>query len=93
MKNVNSELIKYFQKDSDITSGSKRLILKYEAPNPYLYRFYGEVIDADRKNFPINFNNFMLRGCTLRNVRYIIGLVAYTGYIINVNLDMTPRSC
>jgi phospholipid-transporting ATPase len=43
MKNVSSELLKDFPTDAEIPL--RKIILKYEAPNPYLYRFFGEVID------------------------------------------------
>jgi hypothetical protein len=45
MKNVSSDLLKEFQTEVDVIGNRKKIILKYEAPNPYLYRFYGEVID------------------------------------------------
>lgn len=58
------------------------VILKYEAPNPYLYKFYGELTDRHNNNIAISFSNFIPRGCVLRNVECVYGLVAYTGYII-----------
>lgn len=51
----------------------------YELPNPYLYKFTGTYLDKEQK-IPIDFNNFILRGCSLRNTKYIYGLVSYTGH-------------
>jgi len=47
MKNVSTDLLKDFVTEADVLNDSKRFVLKYEAPNPYLYRFYGELIDRN----------------------------------------------
>jgi phospholipid-transporting ATPase len=41
LKNVATDLIKFYNKDESITDSAKQVVLKYEAPNPYLNRFYG----------------------------------------------------
>ena len=55
-------------------------ILKYEEPNSNMNSFKGRL---KLENFPrasdINQDNFVVRGATLKNVRYIYGLVVYTG--------------
>ena len=55
-------------------------ILKYEEPNSNMNSFKGRL---KLENFPrasdISQENFVLRGSTLKNVRYIYGLVVYTG--------------
>jgi len=44
----------------------------------------------------MNFNNFILRGCNLRNVKYVFGLVTYTGkdtkIIMNSTIARSKRS-
>ena len=55
-------------------------IIKYEEPNSNMKNFKGRL---KLENFPrasdINIENFVVRGSTLKNVRYIYGLVVYTG--------------
>lgn len=34
-----------------------------------------------KKNIPLDSSNFVLRGCSLKNTKNIIGLIAYTGFI------------
>ena len=55
-------------------------VLKYEEPNSNMDSFKGRL---KLENFPrasdISQENFVLRGSTLKNVRYIYGLVVYTG--------------
>lgn len=75
-------MLKLYNCDEKIISKDSEIVLKYEAPNPYLYRFYGLVSDKNGNSSPLTFNNFLLRGCNLRNVKYVIGVVSYTGYFM-----------
>ncbi|EAR92863.1 phospholipid-translocating P-type ATPase, flippase family protein (macronuclear) [Tetrahymena thermophila SB210] len=54
-----------------------------EKPNPYLYKFQGnmEITDGydQQQKISLDYNNFILRGCSLKNTDYVIGLVSYTG--------------
>lgn len=49
-----------------------------EGPNQYLSKFKGTIEHAGAK-IPMNQNNFLLRGCILRNVEYVLGIATYTG--------------
>jgi phospholipid-transporting ATPase len=53
-------------------------LVNAEGPNQYLSKFKGTV-DFGGKKIPLSTNNFLLRGCILRNVDYIFGIVTYTG--------------
>jgi phospholipid-transporting ATPase len=52
----------------------------YERPNAYLYKFNGRVTMEDGSKVSIDANNFILRGCSLRNTKWVVGLCAYTGH-------------
>lgn len=47
----------------------------------------GEITLSNGNKSPVNFNNFLLRGCIVRNVRYVFGLVAYTGNDTKIMLN------
>jgi magnesium-transporting ATPase (P-type) len=50
-----------------------------EQPNNAIYKFEGNIgLDAGNK-IPMSADNFLLRGCKLRNTQYIYGLVVFTG--------------
>lgn len=49
-----------------------------EQPNNAIYKFEG-FLTVDKTDYPQDADNFLLRGCTLRNTGYIIGLVVFTG--------------
>lgn len=77
-----------------------------DAPNPSLYTFrgtlhyenydkQGNLVNPDEKE-PVTNNNVLLRGCTLRNTKWVIGLVIYTGdetkIMLNSGITPTKRS-
>ena len=37
-------------------------------------------ININDEDCPLDNQHFILRGCSLRNTKYLIGLVAYTGF-------------
>ncbi|KAJ3143147.1 hypothetical protein HK100_008266 [Physocladia obscura] len=66
-----------------------------ENPNPNLYTFTGTAFfqGSDAKDqFPLNINSILLRGCTLRNTEWVIGLVLFTGKDTKIcmNAGATP---
>ncbi|CAD8170934.1 unnamed protein product [Paramecium octaurelia] len=86
-KNVHADLLQIFKSDDCFGQLDKRIVLKYQAPTPYLYKFIGETTTSSLQVSSINFNNFLLRGCNLRNVKYIFGLVAYTGHDTKIMMN------
>lgn len=54
-----------------------------EGPHANLYNYQGNLkwygTDAQVKNEPVTINNMLLRGCSLRNTKWAIGIVMFTG--------------
>ncbi|KAI5966195.1 uncharacterized protein KGF55_000504 [Candida pseudojiufengensis] len=88
-------------KHSDDISDTK-FWLECDAPNPNLYAFKGtihyenydskgQLVNEDEKE-AITPENVLLRGCTLRNTKWVIGLCVYTGpeTKIMLNAGITP---
>lgn len=82
--------------------GNTKFWVECDAPNKMLYNFKGtvhyenynargELINADEKE-SVNNENVLLRGCTLRNTKWAIGVVVYTGDETKVMLNsgITP---
>ncbi|ODV72376.1 phospholipid-transporting P-type ATPase [Cyberlindnera jadinii NRRL Y-1542] len=65
--------------------------IESEGPHANLYNYqgnlkwYGE--DAQIKNEPININNMLLRGCFLRNTKWALGIVIFTGADTKIMLN------
>ncbi|CDO93339.1 unnamed protein product [Kluyveromyces dobzhanskii CBS 2104] len=79
----------------DITRTKFRI--ESEGPHANLYTYQGNLRWVDRetgdeKNEPININNLLLRGCTLRNTKWAMGIVLFTGpdTKIMLNAGATP---
>lgn len=82
--------------------GNTKFWVECDAPNPHLYAFRGTIhyenfdeagnlVNADEKEAVTN-DNVLLRGCMLRNTKWAIGLVVYTGAESKVVLNggITP---
>ncbi|QLL34931.1 hypothetical protein HG536_0H03060 [Torulaspora globosa] len=71
--------------------------LESEGPHANLYSYQGNLkwIDPNNnemRNEPVTINNTLLRGCTLRNTKWAMGLVVFTGddTKIMINSGVTP---
>jgi phospholipid-transporting ATPase len=63
-----------------------QLSVQYEKPNPFLYKFNGS-LDIDDSRLPLDQNSFILRGCSLRNSKWCVGVVAYNGHDTKIMLN------
>lgn len=55
-------------------------ILKSEHPNNRLYTYEGSLkLKGHPKGTPIDNNNILLRGCTLKNTKWVLGVIVFTG--------------
>ncbi|KAL5341511.1 hypothetical protein BJX70DRAFT_358989 [Aspergillus crustosus] len=73
-------------------------VIESEAPHPNLYAYNGalrwdqrdsDYPDAPRKEMvePITINNLLLRGCSLRNTEWVLGVVVFTGIETKIMLN------
>lgn len=68
-----------------------QMVIEVEPPNMDLYKFKGVVSHNDKREAITN-DNVLLRGCTLRNTKWALGVVVYTGpeTKIMLNSGVTP---
>ena len=66
--------------DAMILQEVKDAKIDCEGPNEYLYRFEGKFILKDGSQFPIDPDQVLLKGSSLRNTEWIIGVCVYTGH-------------
>ncbi|KAL4997062.1 hypothetical protein BDV10DRAFT_170610 [Aspergillus recurvatus] len=73
-------------------------VIESEAPHPNLYAYNGalrwdqrdpDYPEAPRKEMvePITINNLLLRGCSLRNTEWVLGVVIFTGIETKIMLN------
>ncbi|KAF9261613.1 phospholipid-transporting ATPase 1 [Marasmius fiardii PR-910] len=68
--------------EDDIERSS--FVLDSEPPHQNLYLYHGVLrfrdhVTGERKKDPVTINEFLLRGCALRNTEWVIGMVVFTG--------------
>lgn len=75
--------------------------LESEGPHTNLYSYQGNLkwidpSDDEMRNEPVTINNTLLRGCTLRNTKWAMGLVVFTGndtkIMLNTGITPTKKS-
>ena len=60
-----------------------------EEPNEYLYKFQGTLTFTDGASVVLDPDQVLLRGSTLRNTEYILGVVVYTGHETKIMKNST----
>lgn len=53
--------------------------LQYEEPNAQLYHFEGKMTAGDEPPIFLTSKSLILRGCSVRNCKWVLGVVVYTG--------------
>ncbi|CAN3373146.1 phospholipid-transporting ATPase Dnf1p [Diutina rugosa] len=70
--------------------------IESEGPHPNLYSYQGNLrywtSTGQENQEPVTINNLLLRGCSLRNTKWVIGIVVFTGddTKIMLNAGVTP---
>ena len=82
-KETHPDIFEMVNKD-DLETSVKELKgnIEFEFPNTNLESFRGSMKTegADTQDVPLNHKNILLRGCTLRNTKYVIGIIVYAGH-------------
>jgi len=76
-KFVHKDLLNFYNNDLEVLYHFLKIISKL-----FSYAFTGsyEIETSEgKKQISLDHKNFILRGCSLRNTKYVIGLVSYTG--------------
>lgn len=81
-KKVKPEVSSKFKNCVPFDIHSLREEFKYERPNPYIHTFTGSY-----KECPLDNNNIVLRGCSLKITHWVYGLVIYTGVDSKIMLN------
>ncbi|EPS65246.1 hypothetical protein M569_09532, partial [Genlisea aurea] len=87
---TNLKIRKALEKTWDYVTPDKAAEFKGEVqceqPNNSLYTFTGNLI-INKQTLPINPNQLLLRGCSLRNTEYIVGAVIFSGHETKVMMN------
>jgi len=61
-----------------------------EAPTKIMHSFVGSLSLDGQEHKPLNLENLVMRGTTLQNTQYAIGIVVYTGYDTRIVMNSAP---
>jgi len=76
-----------FYRKGDAQLLQSRMQFTYERPNPYTHTFSGRASLPGGRASALDNNNIVLRGCSLRITKFIIGVVIYAGYDSKIMLN------
>ncbi|KAL2613361.1 hypothetical protein R1flu_025053 [Riccia fluitans] len=78
------------EEDDSALSIFSGLLIECELPNNRLYKFDGAINLQDYGKLPLDVRQVLLRGATLRNTDWILGVVVYTGADTKFVRNMIP---
>lgn len=58
-----------------------------EAPNNAIYKFEGQFLLDAREAIPLGSDNIILRGCSLRNTEFVIGVIVFSGHDTKIMMN------
>ena len=81
-KTTEADIFKQVKKDNLVKSVQDlKGDITFEFPNTNLESFRGSVeYKGEQQNIPLNHKNILLRGCTLRNTAFVVGIMVYAGH-------------
>ena len=80
IKTVSKQIFDEFRTEPDIVQNLKGRII-CEPPNDQIYQFQGVIeLQEESPLISLSHENFLLRGSSLRNTDWIIGVVVHTGH-------------
>lgn len=83
-KKCSNDLRAYFKDPSNYDN--LQLNITCDDPNPMIYIFNG-VVEKDEAQISLTADQLLLRGSSLKNTKYAIGLVVYTGHETKVMMN------
>ena len=78
-KQADKEVLKFVPRENDCLKAFNGGIINCEGPNEFLYKFEGSV-EIHNEVHAINADQILLRGSSLRNTEWVIGIAVYTGH-------------
>jgi magnesium-transporting ATPase (P-type) len=79
-KQATKECISLSKNDQLVLKNFTQASLECDKENESIYTFQGNIRFQDREPIPLDFEQFLLRGCSLRNTDWVYGIAVYTGH-------------
>ena len=81
-KKTNKKLVELLDnsKDKENLFNLDSSIINCQQPNEFIYEFNGKFVGPNNTEFFLDIDNFILRGCSLKQTSYIYAVVIYVGH-------------
>ena len=81
-KKTNKKLVELLNnsKDTENLINLDTSLIQCQQPNEFIYEFNGKFIGPNNIEFFLDIDNFILRGCSLKQTGYIYAIVIYVGH-------------
>jgi len=81
-KKTNKKLVELLNNSKDIENlvNLDTSLIQCQQPNEFIYEFNGKFIGPNNIEFFLDIDNFILRGCSLKQTGYIYAIVIYVGH-------------
>jgi magnesium-transporting ATPase (P-type) len=79
-KQSTKECISLSKNDQTVLKNFTQASIECDKENESIYTFQGNIRFQDRDTIPLDFEQFLLRGCSLRNTEWVYGIAVYTGH-------------
>ena len=88
LKQADKNCIKLAANDKEVLKNFNSASIECEKENDSIYTFQGNMTVHDKElMIPLDFEHFILRGCTLRNTDWIYGVTIFTGHDTKIMLN------
>ena len=88
-KQADKNVMRLAQTEQDAFKNFTGATIDCETPNEFLYKFEGNLTQQDGAVIPMNPEQILLRGCSLRNTEWVIGVTVFTGHETKVMKNST----
>ena len=81
-KKTNKKVIEILNnnKEKENLINLDKSLIQCQQPNEFIYEFNGKFIGPNNEEFFLDIDNFILRGCSLKQTGYIYAVVIYVGH-------------
>ena len=88
-KQADKNVIRLAQTEQDCFKNFSGATIECEPPNEFLYKFEGNLTQKDGAVIPMGPDQILLRGSSLRNTEWVIGVTIFTGHETKVMKNST----
>ena len=72
--------------DAEVLEHFNESKIECDKPNEYIYKFNG-VFNLDEESLPLDEEQILLRGSSLRNTEWVYGVAVYTGHQTKIMMN------